>query len=392
MAGENRDMTKRRFDFDEIIDRRGTDTEKWHRYEGRDVIPLWLADMDFRSPPAVMEALHRRVDHGVFGYTTAPKELTEAVMEHVADRFGWAVDAEWILWLPGVVTGLNAACRAVGGPGDEVITAVPIYPPFLTAPANGGRRAVRVPLVRERGRWVFDMARLEAAMGPSTRLLLLCSPHNPVGRAFDRSELEALAALCEKRNVVICSDEIHNGLILEEGVGHVPTAALDPVVAARTITLMSPSKTFNIPGLYCSFAVIPDPVLRSAFREAMAGIVPHVNIMGYVAALAAYREGREWHEALISYLRANRDFLEGAIARIPGLSMTHVEATYLAWIDGSATGIADPARFFEEHGVGLGPGSIFGGEKTSMRLSFGCPRTILEQALDRIRAALTSLP
>lgn len=379
-------MTKK-FDFDEIIDRRGTSSEKWDKYRDRDIIPLWVADMDFRSPPAVIEALHERVSHGVFGYTAPSESLVEAVLKSLCDEYGWQVAKEWIVWLPGLVTGLNVACRAVGAAGDDVITFTPVYPPFMSAPPLSGRNAINVPLVCQEGRWVFTLEDLERAVTPATRLLLLCSPHNPVGRVWSREELELLAQFAQKHDLIVCSDEIHAGLVLEEGVRHIPLATLSPEMSARTITLFAPSKTYNVPGLGCSFAVISDDALRRAFRRAMGRIVPHVNLLGYTAAEAAYRHGEEWRQELIAYLRGNRDLVAREVARMPGLKVAPVEATYLSWIDLRETGIEDPVGFFEEAGVGLSGGADFG-LPGYVRLNFGCRRELLVEALRRMRVAL----
>ncbi|HEY6009721.1 MAG TPA: PatB family C-S lyase [Geobacteraceae bacterium] len=376
------------FDFDTVIDRRDTASVKWDKYQGRDIIPLWVADMDFPSPPAVIAALHERVSHGVFGYTSAPPELPATVVASLAAEFGWQVDPEWLVWLPGLVTGLNVACRAVGSVGDEVLSFVPVYPPFLSAPRLNDRTLVKVPLVLDGGRWAPDFDALTLAITPRTRLLLLCNPHNPVGRAWTAEELTRTAEVAEEHDLVICSDEIHAGLVLDEHTRHIPIATISPETARRTITLQAPSKTFNVPGLGCSFAVIGDRTLRRAFHQAMGRLVPHVNTLGYTAALAAYRDGEPWHQELLAYLRANRDLVEAEVATMPGVTMTHVEATYLAWIDVRPAGIERPGHFFEEAGVGLSDGAEFD-LPGFVRLNFGCSRSLLVEALGRMRKALT---
>ena len=355
---------------------------------GRDIIPLWVADMDFRSPPAVIEALQQRVDHGVFGYGVAPAELHEKVCTMLTTKYGWQVQPEWLIWLPGLVSGLNIACRAIGGQGDAVMTMVPIYPPFLTAPKHFNRQLIRVPLLDDGKRWVIDFELLEKSITTKTRLLLLCSPHNPVGRVFDREELAELVSICEKYDIIICSDEIHCDLILDTDKKHIPTATISPAAEARTITLMAPSKTFNVPGLGCSFAIISDTDLRQKFYLAMGGIVPEVNILGYTATLAAYRDGWEWLACLLDYLRKNRQLVEQEIGSIDGLTMRYAEATYLAWIDARSIDARSPARYLEKAGVGLSEGSDFG-SPGFMRLNFGCPRSLLKQALGRMSQALT---
>ncbi|MEN6331712.1 MAG: PatB family C-S lyase, partial [Smithella sp.] len=321
------------FDFDTPVERRNTASLKWDRYKGRDVLPLWVADMDFKSPPAVIQALHNRVEHGVFGYSLPPDDLTETVLNMLECSHGWKVKPEWIVWLPGLVTGINIACRAVGNPDDAVMTSTPVYPPFLTAPSLSGRTLITVPHADEGSRYSFDFAAMEKACTPRTRMFILCNPQNPTGRCFTPGELLTLAGLCLSRGIIICSDEIHCGLVLDRDIGHTTLATLDEEIAANTITLLAPSKTYNLPGLGCSLAVIPDKGLRSCFRKTMEGIVPHVNVLGFTAALAAYRDSEDWRLALLDYLRGNRDLVDDFIARTPGVSMHHVEATYLAWID-----------------------------------------------------------
>jgi cystathionine beta-lyase len=375
------------FDFDTLLERRGTASLKWEKYKKREVIPLWLADMDFRSPPAVIRALQERIEYGVFGYTITPDDLNEVVMAMLESKYGWQVAPEWLVWLPGLVTGLNVACRAVGQDGDDVMTAVPIYPPFLTAPGYARRNIIKVGLHEDNNHWRFDFDRLENSITAATKLFLLCNPHNPVGRVLTAEELTTLAAICQKYDIVICSDEIHCDLILDRQKSHIPTATLNPDVAARTITFMSPSKTFNLPGLSCAFAVIPAKRLRQSFKKVMAGIVPRVNAIGYTAARVAFNECAEWHAALLDYLRGNLATVEQAIHQMPNLSMAPVEATYLAWIDMRASGVKNPCAFFEDAGVGLQDGIEFDAPGF-VRLNFGCPGSLLEEALDRIATAM----
>ena len=380
------------FDFDTPIDRRDSDSMKWSRYAGKDVIPLWVADMDFAAPPAVLAAIHKRIDHGVFGYAKPWPSLTKAVQDHLQREYAWKVEAPWIVWIPGVVAAFNVACRTVGGTGAGVFTTTPVYPPFLTAPENSGRHLVTLPLVETDGRWGWDFAAVDKTLAESrARLWLLCHPHNPVGRAWDEAELREIARLAEKHDVVVCSDEIHCGLVLDPARKHLPLASLSPEIARRTITLMAPSKTFNIPALYSAFAVIPDPALRRAFTRVMEGVMPHINTLGLVATESAYRDCEDWHKALIDYLRGNARRVEEAVAAMPYLRTTPVEATYLAWIDCralcEAKGIANAQKFFEAAGVGLSDGKDFG-LPGFVRLNFGCPRATLDEALKRMAAAL----
>ncbi|MEZ4386850.1 MAG: PatB family C-S lyase [Candidatus Krumholzibacteriia bacterium] len=377
------------YDFDRPIDRTGTACIKWDRYAGQDILPLWVADTDFQSPPEVAAALHERVDHGVFGYTQASAELTGEVVDFLARTFRWRVEPDWLVWLPGLVSGLSVCCRAFAGPADGVLTTTPIYPPFLRCPVAMERTLQTAPLCLAHGRWVFDWDAFAAAIDPRTRLFLFCSPHNPCGRLWTREELQQLADACARHDLIVCSDEIHNQLVLDDSP-HVPLATLSPEVAARTVTLMAPSKTYNIAGLACSYAIIPDPELRRRFTRAAAMIVPHPNLMGYTAALAAYRHGGPWLAAQLEYLREARDLIEAAVAELPGVSMTHVEATYLAWLDCRELQLAETARHFEDHGLGFQAGREFG-LKGFVRWNFGTTHANLREALARFERGVRAL-
>lgn len=381
--------------FDQLVDRRASDSIKWGKYAGRDILPLWVADMDFAAPPAVSAALQQRIAHGVFGYGHPWPTLVESVLAHLESEYRWRIEPEWIVWLPGLVTGLNVACRAVDG---AVLTATPVYPPFLSAPRFSGRLLNRVELVCRDGHWQWDKNALKAASTPgpavdsmaaATRLFLLCHPHNPVGRCWNERELRDLANFAAENDLIVCSDEIHCGLVLDADKRHIPFASLGPEAARRSITLMAPSKTYNIPGLGCAFAVIPDAALRRRFLRAMDGIVPHVNVLGLAACEAAYRDCADWHGELIAYLRGNRDRVAAMVDAEKGAKMTHVEATYLAWIDVRQLGLANPAAHFEAHGLGLSDGADFGAPGW-LRLNFGCPRATLDAALERFAKACTA--
>lgn len=371
------------FDFEHVPERRGSDSVKWNKYAGQDVLPLWIADMDFASPPPVLAALQARVARGDLGYAEPWPALVEAVQAYCQRHYDWRVEADWLVWLPGLVCGINLACRSVDG---EVLTATPVYPPFLSAPGLSGRGLVRVSLREEGGRWSWDFAALEAAVTPATRLLLLCHPHNPVGRAWDADELQALAEFAARHDLVVCSDEIHCDLVLDPERRHVPFARLGEDAARRSITLMAPSKTYNIAGLGCSLAIIPDPALRRRYQAARRGIVPDVNVLALTACASALLEGEAWRQDLLAVLRANRDRVEAAVNAMPGLSLGHVEATYLAWIDARGLGVDAPVEFFEAAGVGLSDGRDFG-LPGWVRLNFGCAPALLDQALGRMRAA-----
>jgi len=340
-------------DFDRIIDRRNSDSLKWSGSRGNQTIPMWVADMDFAAPECVLRVLRERVDQGVFGYPVVTEGVTRAVVAWAASHYRWRIEPEWLVWLPGLVSGIHVACLALAGTADEVLTFVPAYPPFLSAPRMAGQTLKTVPLAREEARWTLDADAFRRAITPRTKLLLFCNPHNPVGRVFGREELSVVAEICERHGLLICSDEIHCDLLLDRGT-HVPVASLNEAVADRTVTLMSPSKTFNLSGLSCGFAVIPNRALRQRFQAAARELVPQPNALGYVACRAAYEAGEIWRVALIDYLRGNRDLLEAFFSeQLPQFGIFHVEATYLAWIDARCLGERGEAGFFDAAGVRL---------------------------------------
>jgi cystathionine beta-lyase len=371
--------------FDRPIERRGTASFKWDLY-GEDELPLWVADMDFASPPQVVEALQDRAAHAVYGYALTTCSLVEAIVAHLERRYGWRVEEDWIVWLPSVVPGLNLACEAFAGPGEAVMTITPVYPPFLAAPANRDRRLITVPAELRDGRWELPLDAMEAAVTPDTRALLFCHPHNPLGRVWRREEIESVLGFCRRHDLVLVSDEIHCDLILDD-LEHVPAALAGPKDAGRIVTLSSPSKTFNLPGLDFAFAVVADKELRRRFLQPGKGLLPFPGCFAVAAAEAAYREGGEWHRSLLDYLRGNRDVLEEFVAGLPRVHMTHVEATYLAWLDVRDLGVEDPAAACRSGGVALSAGAAFG-DPAYLRLNFGCPRATLDEALRRLEPVL----
>ncbi len=377
------------FDFDTPPDRRDSSSSKWQKYGDRDVIPLWVADMDFRTAPCVIDALRERVTHGIFGYTQPPAALPGVVTDVLARDFNWTIHPDWIVWMPSLVVGLNVVCRAFAAQGEEIITATPIYPPFLSAPHYADRVAVKVPLVENQGCWQWDFEAMENAVTPKTRAILLCSPHNPTGRVWTFEELRALTEFCDSHDLVLVSDEIHSGLVLDADKKHIPIATVGNA-DARTVTLLSASKTFNLPGLGCAYAIASNEQLRAKLKKTMAGIVHHIGALGYFATLAAYKDGKPWRLALLDYLRTNRELVEDRLSSMPGLRTWHVEATYLAWIDARALPVANPLAFFEDAGVGLYDGSPFDAPGF-LRLNFACPRALLVQALDRMQTAVEKL-
>lgn len=373
--------------FDALIDRRETDSVRWDKYAGRDVIPLWVADTDFRAPPAVIDALQARVAHGVFGYTAPPAALLEAIVARMQRLYAWSIQPEWVVFLPGVVSALYMAVQRLTTPAQHVLSPAPVYYHVFRAAQTAPRAYTDVPMVQVQGRWVWDEDALAAAVTPDTRLLMLCNPHNPGGTVFTREELSRLATFAARHDLLIVSDEIHCDLILEPSGMHVPIASLSPEISQRVVTLMSPSKTFNIAGSGMAYAIIEDPRLRTAFSFDLKKTVHDASLFGYTAALAAYQDGADWLRAQLAYLRVNRDLLTATVARLPGVQMVHLEATYLAWIDCSGLGVADPQALFLAHGLGLSPGVDFGAPQY-VRFNFGTQRARLETALQRFERAV----
>ena len=377
------------------VDRRGWDSSKWETYD-RDVIPLWVADMDFRSPEPIIKALQVRAAHGIFGYGATEEAVGEWFCTHLLEQYDWHVSPDQLVFLPGLVSGLNLVVRAIGRSGSGVMTHEPVYPPFLAAPGLQDRKLQSIPMLHDHNdgllHFKLDMERFRAAADDSTALFLLCNPHNPTGRSLDRQELLELAEFCLNRSVVICSDEIHCDL-MHEGRRHLPIASLEPEIADSTITLMAPSKTYNMPGLGCSVAIVPNPALRTLVEQVAMGIVPHVNVMGYAAALAAYShpDCRTWLEELRQTLTTNRDYMEQALlAAFPGVRTTRPEGTYLSWVDFGAV-VENPYRFFLNNArVALSDGSRYHttGGHTWARINLGTSQSLLEEAVARMRAAV----
>jgi len=371
-------------DFDRVIDRSGTHATKWDKYAGRDVLPFWVADMDFAAPDFLLQAVRERLEHPLLGYTRTPPALSERFCDWLDWHSGWQADTDWLVWIPGVVTGLNLAARAVAADCGSVLIPTPVYYPFLSTPGHAGLAAIEVPLLDDGQRWIMDLDALSSACRPDTGLFMLCNPQNPTGRIYRREELTALAEFCASRELVILSDEIHCSLLLDDRP-HVPIASLDPAVAARSISLFAATKTYNVPGLSCAVAVIPDAGLRQRFRAAQAGLVPGIGPLELVAAQAAFADRSGWLPALLDYLRGNRE----RVAAVAGERMRHVEATYLAWLDVRDIAGEQPGRHFESHGLGLSDGAPFGGPGY-VRFNFACPRSLLDEGLERLAAALAA--
>jgi cystathionine beta-lyase len=373
------------YDFDELIDRTNTDSYKWDKYKDRDIIPLWVADMDFKAAPPILKVLEEVTKQGVIGYWQAPNELAEVIVKRLEERHHWKIEKEWIVYLPGLVPGLTLSCMVVGNDGDEIITTVPVYGPFMKAPEAAKKKLVKVQMKLENNRWTFDFDAIRAAITPRTRMFMLCNPYNPAGTVFSKKELQMLSDICIEHQIIICSDEIHCDLILDESKKHISIATLGKETENQTITLLSPSKTFNIAGLGCSFAVIPNNEIRTKFTNLKYIVEPMPSAYAYQAALSAYRDCDEWHEQLLAYLRKNHDYVLHEMNAIKGFSMTPLESTYLAWIDTRDSGNDNIAVVLENAGVGVSEGGFFFDGKGYIRLNFGTQMQRLEIAISRMR-------
>ncbi len=378
-------------DFSQIVNRRGTDSIKWNLYD-KDVLPLWIADMDFLTAPAVRDALRARVEHGIFGYVSEPTELRTIIVERLRRLFAWDVAPDALIFLPSVVCGFNLVHQSVTKRGDGVLLQPPVYFPIRIAPKNSRATAQPVPLARTAdGRYEIDVEALEAAVTKKTRMFMLCNPHNPVGRNYSEQELLGLGDLCVRNRITICSDEIHGDFVYD-GARHVPIASLSPEIEAQTVTLIAPSKSFNIAGLSSAIAIIPNKELREKVIQAKRGLVPNMSIFGYVGMLAAYRDGEDWFSELFTYIEQNRNFVRDFVAdEMPGISCGPIEATYLAWLDCHGAELpCDPYDFFlREARVAVNPGPIFGSQGEGfVRLNFASPRATLAEGLGRMRDAL----
>jgi cystathionine beta-lyase len=378
------------YNFDNPPSRKNSASLKWDHYGDQDILPMWIADMDFKTAPEIINELKTQIEFGIYGYTHAPKELIAQTIQRLQDRYQWKIEADWLVWLPGLVPALNMACRSIGKDGDKILTLAPIYPPFLKAPHLARRQKVTLDLVLNNDCWEIDFKQLEEKIiSENIKVLLLCNPHNPVGKIFSREELTSIAEICVRHQVLICSDEIHNDLILHPNKKHICIASLTPEISNLSITLMSPSKTFNLPGLCCSFAIIPNQEIRNEFVKSGEGFVPHPGIIGYAGCYAAFAHGNNWHKDLITYLQGNLEYLKERIADIPKIKMNPPEATYLAWIDVRDLHLINPGKYFESKGLGLSDGRIFKGDGF-VRLNFGTSKSILKEGLDRLENGVLS--
>ncbi|MDG2278704.1 MAG: PatB family C-S lyase [Pseudomonadales bacterium] len=374
------------FDFDVGLNRRASSSTKWEKFSS-DVLPMWVADMDFAAPDFVIAAIRQRLDHPILGYTDQPESLNVAFQNWLQRHYGWKVEADWLVWLPGVVPGLNLACRAHFGRGQrlKVMIPTPVYHPFLDVAQNSGMVEQRVPMAVSNGRWEMDFDRMQAVLDDQTGALLICNPQNPTGRCYSTGELQKLADFVVRNDLLLVSDEIHCNIILEPGCRHQPVAQIDPEIARHTISLFAATKIYNIPGVSCAVAVIPDPNLREQFKEARAGLVSGIGPLGFVASEAAFNDTGQWIPELVAYLRGNYTVLRESL----GERLAKLDATYLAWIDVSDLRIVDSEAHFAAHGLGISPGAQFDGPGY-VRLNFGCPRSMLKEGIARLERGIAA--
>lgn len=376
-------------DLNNVFQRLHTGSKKWSQYP-EDVLPMWVADMDFPVAAPIVQALKNRLEHPLLGYSVPQQALRETLVKHLADRYRWKIDAQDLVFLPGVEPGVNMALHALLSPSSAVLVQTPNYSPLLHAPANWKLPRIDLPFhANAQGEYPTDIASLERAL-PDRGALLLSNPHNPLGKVFERDELRAIAEACVRRDALIISDEIHADLLFD-GRQHTPIASLSPEIAARCVTLMSASKAWNIAGLKTAFAVVQNAELRQRFNAGRLGLVDSVNALGLEATEVAYREGAPWLEQVVAYLQDNRDYLADAIkSRFPEIKMNLPQSTYLAWLDCAGLGLESPQQFFLDHAkVALSDGLEFGDDCGQfVRLNFGCPRPMLEEGLARMERSL----
>ena len=388
------------YDFDRAVDRRDTHSLKWdyckQTFGLDDVIPMWVADMDFPAPDAVVEAIEARAHHPIYGYVSVPDSFWGAAAEWLTQRHGWSVEPGWFSRSPGVVPALSMCVNAFTQPGDKVVVQTPVYYPFYWAVENNGRRIVRNPLRLSGTRYEMDLDALEASIDARTRMIILCSPHNPVGRVWTREELERLGEICVRHDLLVLSDEVHMDLVYQ-GHRHVPFASLSPQLAERTITCVAPSKTFNVAGLSTSLVVTKSPSLLARYNAQLtASGLGIAALFGVVGLEAAYRQGGPWLDELLPYLEGNRDLVERFIReRIPSLGFIRPEGTYLALIDCRQLGMDQRSLddfFLRVARVYFDTGTLFGEEcRGFQRINFACRRATLVEALERIERAVGEL-
>lgn len=373
------------YTFEQVIDRHQTHSTKWQKF-APDVLPFWVADMDFAAPDFIMDALRKRLDHPILGYTTKPDSLTHAFQGWLEHHFNWAVPDEWVCWIPGVVPALNLSARTLPG-GSEILIPTPVYHPFLDVAKNAGLGEIRVPMLADHrskhGLWEMDWDAMARAVNPETRMMMISNPQNPTGRCYSSNELDQLADFIERHDLVLISDEIHCNIVLDPQCVHQPIGHSHPDIAERTISLYSATKIYNIPGISCAAAVIPNARLRAKFMGARAGLLPGIGPLGFLSSEVAFNDRSDWIPCLLDYLRENLTAVDACV----GSRLSPLQATYLAWIDVADLGLDNTEQYFAQHGIGISPGTQFG-EPGYIRMNFGCPRATLDVGLQRLKVAI----
>ncbi len=385
------------YSFDQRLDRENTDSVKYDGrgsvFKNKEIMPLWVADMDFKTPDFIVEAMKKRLEHPIFGYSFRPKGIHQCIVDWMQKQHQWKIRGSWISYCPGVVPALNFAMMAYTNPGDEVIVQPPVYYPFFSAVKNHGCKIVYNQLMEKEGRYFFDLDDLEQKISAETKMIFLCSPHNPGGRVWSREELTALGDICIKHNLIVVADEIHADIVFK-GHRHIPFASVKEEFAERTVTLNAPSKTFNFAGLSISYAIISDKSLQKSFNEAMEKVhLENPGLFGAIAMKAAYEHGTPWLNELLEYLEGNIQFLKAFIdEEMPAVRYVIPDATFLIWLDFRSLGMDDNALkdwMVNEAGVGMNPGVMFGpGGEGFLRINIACQRDYLEKALGKIAYAV----
>lgn len=374
------------FDFDALVDRRESSSTKWERFAD-DVLPMWIADMDFAAPDFILDAIAERLAHPILGYTNKSPELVEAFIDWLAYHHQWDVPEEWLVWLPGVVPGINLAAQTLQA--GSLMVPTPVYYPFLEIGANAGLPDIQVPMMRDKKNdvwhWSMDLERMQRALMPDTKMLMICNPQNPTGRAYSYAELRDLAEFVERNELILVSDEIHCNILLDANAQHVPVARAFPEIAAQTVTLFAATKAYNIPGVSCAVAVIPDADLRHRILQARRGLIPGIGPLGFAASHAAFADRGSWLADLNDYLRGNLQLMRTQL----GERLAHLDGTYLAWVDVADLELEDTEAYFAQFGLGVSPGALFG-EPSHIRLNFGCARASLEEGLARLQQGIAA--
>ena len=374
------------FDFDTLTHQQDIDSIRWDRFDYKKVLPLWVADMDFKSPPCVIEALGRRVQQGIYGYTHSPNQMNAIIADYLFEHYAWQVDPDWIVILPSVVSGLYTAVEQLTHPDENVLVPNPVYHHLRLACTSAKRQYQEIPLELKDQRWVLPGDQLPTLVNNKTKLALLCNPQNPGSTVFTHTELKEFGEFCVQQGMWMCSDEIHAGLVLADHKKHIPLASISQEISDKTLTLMSLNKTFNFPGTGLAWAVAENPVLRKAIQVGLHQTIAAPSLFAYTATVAAIQEGEPWRQALIAYLRTNRDLIHRQINAIEGLSVSQMEGSYLAWIDCTKLNHHDPYQLLLDAGLATSPGSQFGKDQF-VRLNFATQQTRVIEALRIIETA-----